>query len=194
MGIVPSTFKQATCTRLLLWFALLLLSLLRLMPMPLFSMEPMATLALLVPTHMPMELTHMLMLLSSTELTDMVDMVLDMPDTDMELTHMPLDTPMVVTHMPMVPTTERDLLMPSQRLRLMLLSSTELMDMVDTVLDMPDTDMELTHMLLDTPMVVTHMPMVPTTERDLLMPSQKLMLPTRMELMDMVDTVLDTDL
>merc|ERR1711942_238779 len=110
----------------------------------------------------------------------------DMPDTDMELTHTPLDTPMVVTHMPMVPTTERDLLMPSQRLRLMLLSSTELMDMVDTVLDMLDTDMELTHMPLDTPMV-------PTTERDLLMPSQKLMLPTCTELMDMVDTVLDTD-
>merc|ERR1712227_318315 len=83
----------------------------------------------------------MLMLLSSTELTDMVDMVLDMPDTDMELTLMPLDTPMVVTHMPMVPTTER--------VMLMLLSSTELMDMVDTVLDMPDTDMELTHMPLD---------------------------------------------
>merc|ERR1712233_3063 len=116
-----------------------------------------------------------LMLLSSTELMDMVDTVLDMPDTDMELTHMPLDTPMVVTHMPMVPTMERDLLMLSQRLMLMLLSSTELMDMVDTVLDMPDTDMEL-----------THMPMVPTTERDLLMPSQKLMLPTCMELMDMV--------
>merc|ERR1712233_278292 len=121
----------------------------------------------------PLMLSQRLMLLSSTELTDMVDMVLDMPDTDMELTHMPLDTPMVVTHMPMVPTTERDLLMLSQRLMLMLLFSTELMDMVDTVLDMPDTDMELTHMPLDTPMVVTHMPMVPTTERDLLMPSQK---------------------
>merc|ERR1712130_200852 len=102
----------------------------------------------------------MLMLLFSTELMDMVDTVLDMPDTDMELTHTPLDTPMVVTHMPMVPTTERDLLMLSQRLMLMLLFSTELMDMVDTVLDMPDTDMELTHMPLDTPMVVTHMPMV----------------------------------
>merc|ERR1712133_113998 len=137
----------------------------------------------MVVTHMPMVPTTerdllmpsqrlRLMLLSSTELMDMVDMVLDMPDTDMELTHMPLDMPMVVTHMPMAPTTERDLLMPSQRLRLMLLSSTELMDMVDTVLDMPDTDMELTHMPLDTPMVVTHMPMVPTTERDLLMPSQ----------------------
>merc|ERR1712112_424459 len=116
----------------------------------------------------------MLMLLSSTELTDMVDMVLDMPDTDMELTHMPLDTPMVVTHMTMVPTTERDLLMLSQKLMLMLLSSTELMDMVDTVLDMPDTDIELTHM----PMVDmdTHMPMELTTERDLLMLSQRLML------------------
>merc|ERR1712029_956511 len=88
----------------------------------------------------------------------------------------------------------RDPLMLSQRLMLMLLSSTELTDMVDMVLDMPDTDMELTHMPLDTPMVVTHMPMVPTTERDLLMPSQKLMLPTCMELTDMVDTVLDTDL
>merc|ERR1712111_104568 len=116
----------------------------------------------------------MLMLLSSMELMDMVDTVLDMPDTDMELTHIPLDTPMVVTHMPMVPTTERDLLMLSQRLMLMLLSSTELMDMVDTVLDMPDTDMELTHM----PMVDmdTHMPMELTTERDLLMLSQRLML------------------
>merc|ERR1712126_695588 len=96
--------------------------------------------------------------------------------------------------LPELPTTERDPLMLSQRLMLMLLSSTELTDMVDMVLDMPDTDMELTHMPLDTPMVVTHMPMVPTTERDLLMPSQKLMLPTCMELMDMVDTVLDTDL
>merc|ERR1719410_2978139 len=158
----------------------------------------------MVVTHMPMVPTTerdllmpsqrlRLMLLSSTELMDMVDTVLDMPDTDMELTHMLLDTPMVVTHMPMVPTTERDLLMPSQRLRLMLLFSTELMDMVDTVLDMLDTDMELPHMPLDTPMVVTHMPMVPPTERDLLMPSQKLMLPTCMELTDMVDTVLDTD-
>merc|ERR1712154_497838 len=98
----------------------------------------------------------MLMLLSSTELTDMVDMVLDMPDMDMELTQMPLDTPMVVTHMPMVPTTERDLLMPSQRLRLMLLSSTELMDMVDTVLDTDPTDMD-THMLMVD--MDSHMPM-----------------------------------
>merc|ERR1712152_56759 len=135
-----------------------------------------------------------LMPLSSMELMDMVDTVLAMLDTDMELTHMPLDMPMVVTHMPMVPTMERDLLMLSQRLMLMPLSSMELMDMVDMVLDTPDTDMELTHMPLDTLMVVTHMPMVPTTERDLLMPSQRLMLPTCMELTDMVDMVLDTDL
>merc|ERR1711983_487006 len=93
------------------------------------------------------------------------------------------------THMPMELTTERDLLMLSQRLMLMLLSCMELMDMVDTVLDMPDTDMELTLM----PMVDmdTHMPMELTTERDLLMLSQKLMPLTCMELMDMVDMVLD---
>merc|ERR1719394_2205642 len=74
----------------------------------------------------------------------------------------------------------RDLLMLSQRLMLMLLSSMELMDMVDMVLDMPVTDMEL-----------THMPMELTTERDPLMLSQKLMPLTCMELMDMVDMVLD---
>merc|ERR1712209_186144 len=116
----------------------------------------------------------MLMLLSSMELTDMVDMVLAMLDMD--------------THMPMELTTERDLLMLSQRLMLMLLSSMELVDMV---LDMPVTDMELTHMPLDTLMVVTHMPMELTTERDPLMLSQKLMPLTCMELMDMVDMVLD---
>merc|ERR1711902_197221 len=110
MGIVPSTFKQATCTRLLLWFALLLL------------------------------LVDMLVL---------ADMLPTLPELSMS---------------------PRDLLMLSQRLRLMPLSSMELTDMVDTVLDMPDTVM-----------VVTHMPMVPTTERDLLMPSQRLMLPTCME-------------
>merc|ERR1712122_371630 len=86
----------------------------------------------------------MLMLLSSMELTDMVDMVLDMPDTDMELTHMPMVD--MDTHMPMELTMERDPLMLSQRL--MLLTCMELMDMVDMVLDMPDTDMD------------THMPMV----------------------------------
>merc|ERR1711963_1237988 len=104
-----------------------------------------------------------------------------MPDTDMELTHMPMVD--MDTHMPMELTTERDLLM--------LLSSMELMDMVDMVLDMPVMDMELTHMPLDTLMVVTHMPMELTTERDPLMLSQKLMPLTCMELMDMVDMDLD---
>merc|ERR1712018_248245 len=85
----------------------------------------------------------MLMLLSFMELTDMVDTVLDMPDTDMLDTHMPMGMLMVVTHLPMELTTERDPLMLSQKL--MPLTCMELMDMVDMVLDMPDTDMD-THM------------------------------------------------
>merc|ERR1711879_289429 len=39
MGIVPGTFNNSTCTRLLLWFASLLSSRLTLMLMPSFSME-----------------------------------------------------------------------------------------------------------------------------------------------------------
>merc|ERR1712142_148374 len=75
----------------------------------------------------------------------------------------------------MVPmdTMERDPLMLSQRLMLMLLSSMELMDLLDT-----------------------HMPMVPmdTMERDLLMLSQRLMLMllSSTELTDMLDTLMDT--
>merc|ERR1712025_1119638 len=94
--------------------------------------------------------------------------VLDMPVTDMELTHMPMVD--MDTHMPMELTMERDLLMLSQRLMLMLLSSTELTAMVD---------------------MDTHMPMELTMERDPLMLSQRLMLLSCMELMDMVDMVLD---
>merc|ERR1711936_839171 len=113
------------------------------------------------------------MLLSSMELTDMVDIVvLAMPDMDMELIHMPMVD--MDTHTPMEVTTERDLLMLSQRLRLMLLFCMELTDMVDMVLAMPDMDMELTHMLMvDTD---THMPTEVTMERDPLMLSQRLML------------------
>merc|ERR1719348_2615062 len=105
-------------------------------------MEPMDTME-----RDPLMLSQrlMLMLLSSTELTHMLDTLMD-------------------THMPMEPmdTMERDPLMLSQRL--MLLSSTELTDMLDT------------HML-DT-LMDTHMPMVPmdTMERDPLMLSQMLML------------------
>merc|ERR1712117_724639 len=65
------------------------------------------------------------------------------------------------THTDMV-TTERDLLMLSQRLMLMPLSCTE------------PTDMVPTHML--EPTVPTHMPTELPTERDLPMPSQRLML------------------
>merc|ERR1711868_263449 len=87
-------------------------------------------------------------------------------------------------------TTERDPLMLSQRLMLMLLSSMELTDMV---LDTEPTDMD------------THMPMVPmdTTERDLLMLSQRLMLIpisctedmalAMLDIMDMLDTHTPTD-
>merc|ERR1711983_527529 len=82
-------------------------------------------------------------------------------------------TDMLDTHTP-TDTTERDLLMLSQRLMLMLLSSTELTDMV---LDIEPTDMD------------THMPMVPTdpTERDLLMLSQRLMLMLPTSMVDTTD-------
>merc|ERR1711972_375349 len=81
------------------------------------------------------------MLLSSMELTDMLD------------THMLLDT--MDTHMLTTDITmERDPLMLSQRLMLMLLSSTELTDMLDTHMldttDMPDL------MPMDTEPMDTH--------------------------------------
>merc|ERR1719229_2197548 len=85
-------------------------------------------------------------------------------------------------------TTERDPLMLSQRLRLMLLSSTEPTDTPDS-----DTDTVLTHMHMED--MDTHMPMVLTTERDLLMPSQRLMPMLTTDTTDMPDlmvTVLDT--
>merc|ERR1712026_260511 len=64
-------------------------------------------------------------------------------------------------------TTERDLLMLSQRPRLMPLSSTEPMDML--VSHTLDTPVFFTHM----PTELTHMLMELTTERDPLMPSQR---------------------
>merc|ERR1711976_1053600 len=99
--------------------------------------------------------------------------------------------PMLTTHMPMVMdthteptdmvTTERDLLMLSQRLMLMPLSCTEPTDMVLTHMLEP---MVPTHM----PMELTHMPTELTTERDLLMPSQRLML-MPLFCMELTDTV-----
>merc|ERR1719348_1656020 len=92
-------------------------------------------------------LSQRLMLMLTTDTTDMPDLM-----------------PMVTDHMDtqLMVTTERDLLMLSQRLMLTMVS----MD---------------THMLLDMP----DMPMVLTTERDLLMLSQRLT-PTT-DTMDMPD-------
>merc|ERR1739845_48532 len=118
------------------------------------------------------------------------------------------DMPMELTHMPMVLTTERDLLMLSQRLMLMLTTdTTDMPDLMPMVIDHTDTQLMVTterdllmlsqrlmlmsmdtHMLLDMldmPMELTHMPMVLTTERDLLMLSQRLT-PTT-DTMDMPD-------
>jgi len=120
----------------------------------------------------PLMLRLMLMLTTDTDMDTHTPMVV--MDTD----HMP----MVPTHMPTELTTERDLLMLSQRLMLMLPFCTELTDMVLThMLDMP---MELTHMLME----LTHMPTELTMERDLLMPSQRLML-MLLFCMELTDTV-----
>merc|ERR1711944_263865 len=90
-------------------------------------------------THMPMVFSTerdplmlsqrpRLMLLSSTEPTDTDS---DTPDTlPMVLTHMPTE----LTHMPMVLTTD----------------TTDMPDLMLTVLDTPDTDMD-THMVMDMP-------------------------------------------
>merc|ERR1711976_1027649 len=104
-------------------------------------------------------------------------------DTHTEPTDMDMDT-----HTDMV-TTERDLLMLSQRLMLMPLSCTEPTDMVPTHILKYTVP---THM----PMELTHMPMELTTERDLLMLSQRLMLMPLfcMELTDMVPTHMPMEL
>merc|ERR1712117_12074 len=137
MGSLKLTLRLSTCSSLLLWSAAPLLLLLRLRP----SQRP----RLMLSTHMPMVLTHMPMVLML-----------------MELTH----TPMV--------TMERDLLRLSQRLRLMLTTDTH----TDTDhMDTEPTDMD------------TH---TDTTERDLLMPSQRLMLTTVM-VMDTHTPMVPTD-
>merc|ERR1712198_644186 len=101
-------------------------------------------------------------------------LVSDMLDTDMDI--LPMDTPPLDTMV-------KDLLMLSQRPRLMLDSAMEDMDMVldlDMLVSvMPDTDMDILPM--DTPPL-------DTMARDLLMLSQRprLMLDFTMEDMDMV--------
>merc|ERR1712170_27659 len=118
----------------------------------------------------------MLMLMLTTDTTDMPDLMLTVLDTEATDT----DTHML--------TTERDLLMLSQRPRLMPPSSTEPMDML--VSHTLDTPMVLTHM----PTELTHMPTELTTERDLLMPSQRLMPLSCTELTDMVPTHMPMEL
>merc|ERR1712106_1305333 len=104
---------------------------------------------------------------------------------------LPLLMPMVPTLMliAMDTTLARGLLMLS--LRLMLLSSMELMDMLDMLL--PLTTMDILAMLpLLMPMVPTLMfiAMGTTLARGLLMLSLRLMLLSSMELMDMLDMLL----
>merc|ERR1712198_777747 len=119
-----------------------------------------------------------LMLMLTTDTTDMPDLMLTVLDTEatdtdthmltterdllmlslrprlMPVSHT-LDTPMVLTHMPtelthmlMELTTERDPLMPSQRP----MPTTDTTDMPDlTPTDMPHMLMELTHTVMDMP-------------------------------------------
>merc|ERR1712113_1281452 len=117
-------------------------------------------------------------------------LVLAMPDLDM------LDTDMAIlaTDTPPLDTMARGLLMLSPRLRLMLDSTMEDMDMVldMLVLDIPDLDM------LDTDMAILPMdtPPLDTMARGLLMPSLRLrlMLDSTMEDMDMVLAMLVLDM
>merc|ERR1712083_744739 len=91
-------------------------------------------------------------------MVDMDMLVLDIPDLDMLVLDIPdldiLDTDMAILPMdtPPLDTMERGLLMPSLRLRLMLDSTMEDMDMVSAilVLAMLDTDMDIPLMVLDT--------------------------------------------
>merc|ERR1711915_987220 len=93
-------------------------------------------------------LSPRLRLMLDSTMVDLDMLVLDIPDLDMPDTDMailPMDTPPLDTM-------ARGLLMPSLRLRLMLDSTMEDMDMVLAilVLAMLDTDMDIPLMVLDT--------------------------------------------
>merc|ERR1712170_42264 len=176
MGIVHSAFITTTCSKLLLWFVLLVM----------LPHTHTAMLDIHMPTPPspdtvpPTELTPY----ESPESPQLPPPLLpedtplpeDTSPTLPELSMLPrerlrlmlmltTDTTDMDTHML---TTERDLLMLSLRPRLMPLSSTEPMDMlVSHTLD--TLPMVLTHM----PTELTHMLMELTTERDPLMPSQR---------------------
>merc|ERR1712131_370394 len=155
MGSLNIALSSPTCSSLLLWSSVLLLLLLsqRLRPMPRLMLlsftEPtdMPVSHTPVMLDMPMELTHMPMVLTTER--DLLKLSQRLMLT-MDTTDMPDLMPMVTDHTDtqLMVTTERDLLMLSQRLMLMLA-----MESTDThmLLDMPDMPMELTHM----PMVLT---------------------------------------
>merc|ERR1711884_800682 len=191
MGIVHSAFITTTCSKLLLWFVMLLMlphthtAMLDIhmptppspdtvppteltpwespespqLPPPLLPEDtplPEDTLPTLPELSMLPRERLRLMLMLTTDTTDMPDLMLTVLDTEATDT----DTHML--------TTERDLLMLSQRPRLMPPSSTEPMDMlVSHTLD--TLPMVLTHM----PTELTHMLMELTMERDPLMLSQR---------------------
>merc|ERR1719515_164378 len=122
---------------------------------------------------------------------------MDIPVLDM-LDMVVMDLDMAVLAMLVLDTMARGLLMPSLRLKLMLVFSMEPMDMVP-VLDMLDLDIPVLDMLdmvvMDLDMVVLAMLVLDTMARGLLMPSLtlKLMLVFSMEPMAMVP-VLDMDI
>merc|ERR1712117_526349 len=166
MGIVHSAFITTTCSKLLLWFVMLV-------------MLPHTHTAML-DIHMPTPPSPDTV--PPTELTPWESP--ESPQLPPPL--LPEDTPLLEDTSPTLPelsmlprerlrlmlmlmlTTERDLLMLSQRPRLMPPSSTEPMDMlVSHTLD--TLPMVLSHM----PTELTHMLMELTTERDPLMPSQR---------------------
>merc|ERR1712130_645542 len=186
MGIVLSAFITTTCSKLLLWFVLLLMPRLRPRPIQLFSMELTAMLVMLPHTLTAMLDIHMPTPPSPdtappTELTPWEST--DSPPLLSQL--LPEDTPLPEDTSPTLPESS---MLPRERLRLMpmLMLSTDTTDMPDlmlTVLDTEAKDMD------------THMPMVLTTERDPLMLSQRLMPMLTTDTTDMPDlmlTVLDT--
>merc|ERR1712029_852769 len=176
-----SAFITTTCSKLLLWFVLLLMLRLRPRPIQLFSMEFTAMLVMLPHTHTAMLDIHMptppsLDTVPPTELT---------PQESPESPQLP--PPLLPEDMPLpedtLPTLPELSMLPRERLRLMLMLTTDTTDMPDlmlTVLDTEATDTD-THML--------------TTERDLLMLSRRprLMPLSSTEPMDMlVSHTLDT--
>merc|ERR1712029_887714 len=176
-----SAFITTTCSKLLLWFVLLLMLRLRPRPIQLFSMEFTAMLVMLPHTHTAMLDIHMPTPPSPdtappTELTPWESL----RSRPLPPPLLPEDTPLPEDTSPTLPELS---MLPRERLRLMLMLTTDTTDMPDlmlTVLDTEATDTD-THML--------------TTERDLLMLSQRprLMPPSSTEPMDMlVSHTLDT--